>query len=411
MKKVIFLYSEQNFVWTSMEEIIPYIKGLWRDFCLQEHWVLTVISIDQSKPTDYLKELMASDLIVISCFNAPMAGWLRLLREKIFIQTPWVFYLHNQATIGLWPLFEFGIGELLTCADYFIGTCEGDKLAMELCFEGANTLIHPFSKRSLERLPCEDLRENTGEARDILFIGRISRQKNLESLIKAFAQLSKGRSDLVLHLYGKEDSLGWPNLGIRKEESYLAELEKLAEDQGVSNSVKFYGFVKRDVIQKEWVDKPFVFCSPSLHSDENFGMAALMALEMKGRLVLSRWGGHCNYIQTLPELVQGVCVIHDGSKLKIEQEELVEALNHALSEVKGEMACTDYFSYSKALELLKQNFNTEDKSEKIKLSLSEFGRELLEQRRRYRAHDSQKLFSGEGDPLAVKLYKCYGAGE
>ncbi len=411
MKKVIFLYSEQNFVWTSMEEIIPYIKDLWSDFCSRQQWELTIISIDQSRPTDYRKELMASDLIIVSCFNAPMASWLRLLREKVFIQTPWVFYLHNQATIGLWPLFEFGIGELLTESDYFIGTCDGDRLAMDLCFDGAQTLIHPFSKKSLGRLPPEDLGDSAKEAHDILFIGRLSRQKNLESLIKAFAHLKKKRTNIELHLYGKEDSLGWPNLGIRREESYLAELKALAQELGVLDCVHFPGFVKREVIEEQWRGKAFVFCSPSLHSDENFGMAALMALEMKGRLVLSKWGGHCNYIQALPQLVRSIRVIHDGERLRTSEDELEWALENALKAVTDNVISTDYFSYEKAIHLLKQDFEGDGKKDGAKLRPSEFGRKLLEQRMRYRAKDSQKLFSDEGDPFALELYRCYGAGE
>ncbi len=408
MKKIVFLYSEQNFVWTSMEEIIPYIKGLWEDFCVQKQWQLTVISVDEHKPSQYRRELMVSDLIVVSCFNAPMAGWLRMIREKMYIPTPWFFYLHNQATLGLWPLYEFGIGEHITCSDYFIGTCDGDTLAMDLCFDGAKVLNHPFSKRDLGRVPKQ---LNCERAQDIIFVGRLSRQKNLESLIKAFAQLSAHDQTLKLHFYGKEDQLGWPNMGIRAVESYQKELELLARQCGVADKVIFHGFVLRDEIQKQWNDRPFVFCSPSLHSDENFGMAALMALEMNGRLVLSEWGGHCNYIQALPQLVQRISVTHDGMQLTTDHDELVEALAKALGEVDSKVVTTDYFSYKMAMQHLDQVFEEVPKERNGEFSVTSLGKKLLAQREKYKSENAQKVFTGQDDPLAVALFKCYGAKE
>lgn len=413
MKKIVFLYSQENFVWTSMEEIIPYIRQLWSDYIAShDGYELLIISVDEDKPTKYLKELLLSDLIVISCFNTPMAQWMRIIREKMNIQSPWFFYLHNQATIGLWPLFELGVGKYLTQRDRFIGTCIGDRLSMQLCFDKPRVFVHPFSKKGLKTIPTA---LSTQKASDIIFIGRLSRQKNLESLIQAFSKLSatsSSSSELKLHFYGKEDQLGWPNMGIKPQESYLVELEALAKKLGISERVLFHGFVKREDIQQKWETKPFVFCSPSLHSDENFGMAALMALEMGGRLVLTRWGGHCNYIENLPNCVYGINVYHDGIQLHTKLDELTQALDFALEKRKISKE-TEFFSYKQALSHLDRIFDNSANDSRNKLKLSTFGQQLLDQREYY--HDKKKaaeqVFADEGDPIARELFKCYGAKE
>lgn len=400
-----------------MEEIIPYIRELWRDFTVDfDKYKLSIISVDENRPTQYLQELVSSDFIVVSCFNSSMAQWLRIIREKMHIQSPWIFYLHNQATIGLWPLYELGVGKLLSQSDFFIGTCPGDQLCMELCFERANVLIHPFSKKGLENLPTQKM---PSEVSDIVFIGRVSRQKNLETLIRSFSKLATLRPDLLLHLYGKEDHLGWPNMGIRPQGSYLKELKDLVDDLGLTNQVLFHGFVKREEIQKHWENRPFLFCTPSLHSDENFGMAALMALEMGGRLVLSRWGGHINYGSSLPEIVHCVDVYHDGSKLYIREEELTSALKSGLQQCDYDEE-TSFFSYVQALSHLNDIFVEVQGSASVNtplntsLRLTEFGRKLLMQRKRFRTqrgHGTQKVFADEADPLAIEFFKCYGAKE
>ena len=61
--------------------------------------------------------------------------------------------------------------------------------------------------------------------------GRLSPQKDIPTLLKAFAILQETVSNAVLYLIGKADSL-----------QYLAELKSLVEELGISKSVVFLGF-------------------------------------------------------------------------------------------------------------------------------------------------------------------------
>ena len=391
-----------------MQEIIPHIKDIWTNYCERNGHILKVINVDQSRPSDYMKELMTSDLIVISCFNAYVAGWMKIIRQKFLINTRWAFYLHNQATIGLWPLYELGVAQLFKDTDVFIGTCEGDLKSMDLCFKNAKTEILPFSSKGIDLLPIGSV---MNKAQDIVFIGRISRQKNLESLIESMSELIQINSNLKLHIYGKEDFLGWPNMGLKKEESYLKELIELVSQRKLENHIVFHGFVSREEIKETWSHTAFVFCSPSLHSDENFGMAALMALAIGARVVLSDWGGHQNYMTHLNDICYGVAVYLDEKRgLHTKVSELSKALLQALNQDDIIDSKSDFFSYEGAVSNLSRL--EEERGKGHGLTLSDFGQNLLMQRKKYKDEgELQKVFTSESDSVAIELFYCYGAIE
>ena len=408
MKNVILLYSEENFVWTSMQEIIPHIKDIWTSYCEQNNHQLKVINVDQCRPSDYLKDLMTSELIVISCFNASIAGWMKIIRQELLINTRWAFYLHNQATIGLWPLYELEVAQLFKDKDVFIGTCEGDLKSMDLCFKNARTKLLPFSSKNINSLPQE---LSMKKAQDIIFIGRLSRQKNLESLIESMSELILINPTVKLHFYGKEDFLGWPNMGLKKEESYLKELTELVSKKNLENDIIFHGFVPREVIKETWRGNAFVFCSPSLHSDENFGMAALMALEMGGRAVLSDWGGHQNYLAHLKDVCFGVTVyVNESRGLHTKVSDLSRALLRALKQDEILERRSNFFSHDEAVSNLARL--EDEKNTGYDLKLTDFGSKLIAQRRKYKNKGQvQKVFTSESDPVAIELFYCYGAIE
>ena len=167
------------------------------------------------------------------------------MREKLQIDSPFYFYLHGLATIALWPLERFGVLQLFNANDLFIATCDGDINSMKISFNNARTAKIPFtlvntlvpSELRIAKLP-------------FIFIGRISPQKNLDSLIKSYAKLDKAtQEEHPLIIYGNEDHLGYPNLGIL-EHFYLQKLKQLASKLNVENQCQFRGFLAREKIQE-----------------------------------------------------------------------------------------------------------------------------------------------------------------
>lgn len=86
--------------------------------------------------------------------------------------------------------------------------------------------------------------------------------------------------------------LGVPNLGIIGK-SYLRNLKQLVNDLELEDVVEFGDFLSHDEIDLEL--KNSIYISPSVHSDENFGLVAFRALNLGTPALLSHWGGHRDF--------------------------------------------------------------------------------------------------------------------
>ncbi len=95
-------------------------------------------------------------------------------------------------------------------------------------------------------------------------------------LLKAFAIFSKENPLSELHIAGE---------GPQKKE-----LIRLSQNLGVSNKVKFYGYINPDNIP-EFLSMLDVFCMPSVEESESFGVAVLEAQACGIPVIASKTGG------------------------------------------------------------------------------------------------------------------------
>ena len=288
-KKPIILTSRLNFQWTSMEEIIPFIENTWTDFYNNKSISVEIINVDHIDLRKDLPRLLKADLFIVTCFNLNIVNYIKLIRSKLNISSPLVFYVHGLATIAYWPIQRFGFFDLLDSHDLFIGTCEGDRKSHFLSIENL-----PFEKHAFSIFDSIPKIEKFGNNSPFVFIGRISPQKNLIETINAYAKLPKTiKEKHKLIFFGKEDHYGYPNLGI-EEKAYLEKCQKLVNDLDLNEYIFFKGFQSRENIQDE-LKNGFIFVSASTHSDENFGMALFRSLLMGAPAVISPWGGHLEF--------------------------------------------------------------------------------------------------------------------
>lgn len=308
-----------------MTEIIPWIEDTWRAWAQGRNMNVTVIDVDAISLGIAFKACLSADLAVVTCFNLKVSKFLTKLRNDLSIDVPFAFYLHNQATIACWPLQQWKLADIMTEADTFIGTCQRDLATMKLCFRNAKSVLIPFSltKFPRDRKP----RHFQSEIRKFTFIGRISAQKNLHTLLWAFSLMKEKSPSMKweFHIFGLDDELGSPLMGLPQigHEKYLKELVK---ELHLSDEVVFRGFVTREKIEKEMESDKWIFVTPSLHGDENFGMAALRCL-LNGHLaVLSDWGGHTDFIHNFRSQVKHVRVYESEHGPWIDASELADVL-------------------------------------------------------------------------------------
>ncbi len=381
-----------------MTEILPQIKEVWEEMANFGQFELISVNVDNFKEINF-KELLDCDKVICSAFNLNIVGFLKTFRGQLGVKVPMVFYLHGLATVGLWPLVEFGLWPYLIDQDRFVGTCEGDLNCLKL-LDIDHTLLSAFSSSdNLKELP--PLRGENIE--DLVYIGRLSHQKNLVELIKAFNSLSIDYPHLKLHLYGKEDDLDSPNLGLKRK-NYLEDLKNISGD-----NVLFHGFVSRDEIKSRWRGRSFLFCSPSLHSDENFGMAALMALECGGRALLSDWGGHKNFKRHFPERVETIPIQFKEGEFSLKAEVIKEGIIKSLHPREAPSVSSPFTKEKIARKLFKE---LEFSGRGLPLPLAPLAEELCCKRREFVEEDpnhQQRVFFSHEDEHLKSFFKAYGA--
>lgn len=401
-KRIILLTSRDNFVWTSMQEIIPMIERSWSELAQKENLSLNIINVDESSPAQFMPALIASDLIVISCFNTKIARFIKLIRENFKIDTPFFFYLHGLATIGLWPLERFGVLSLFRSSDLFIGTCEGDLESMRIAFENARIQKIPFT---IFDSPSQH--EHLSTSAPLVYIGRLSPQKNLEQLINAYSALPLSiRENHPLYLYGNEDHLGFPNIG-QKENGYLDKLKNLVSHLNLKEQIVFKGFVDRLEIQKE-LGSNYIFVSPSTHSDENFGMAAFRALLSGATCVLSDWGGHKEYKSHYPNQVHYLTPVLSDTGPLIPLQEFTETMLKAIRErQQGLSGFPEAFTIDTIHSLLIRELNVSISGNEI-LKARPLAQIVMTQQKEFESQEEiQRCFHSFSDPAFISFFKAY----
>lgn len=400
---ILVLTTEQNFVWTSMQEIIPSIVHNWECLNSKEHSV-EVLNVDNLDIKKDSSKFLKAEVLVVTAFNLDIHKALKFANEVFHFEGRTYFYLHNFSTIACWPLKKWDILKYLKTSDIFVSSCSRDQKICENLFPENTCLNIPFL---LEQKIEEKKAEKDGP---FVFIGRISEQKNLHNLLVAYSKyLKKSDTKRKLVFFGKEDNLGSPNMG-KKSGNYLELLENTVKDLGIERLVEFRGFVERTKIYSELSDQDYIFVSPSIHSDENFGMAAFKSLCDGRRTLLSNWGGHAEYLS----FFEGQLVLLDVDSSSRGPVITVENICEGLKQVEKQKSelplLPDYFKEKNILKILMKSLESENASKPI--VVSNLVQDVFKNResllREGEENTSTKIFKSYKDPLCEVFFKAYG---
>ncbi|PIK14031.1 glycosyltransferase [Halobacteriovorax sp. JY17] len=168
-----------------------------------------------------------------------------------------------------------------------------------------------------------------GTEHTFVFAGRLSAQKNIESLLYFIKNYNeKYKVNSILQLYGDFEDTYHEDLGRRFQESYRTKILKLVDTLDISRSVKFHGRVERDTWIKSNITNP-VFISLSTFVSEDFGCAVAEAQQIGWPVIVSEYGGHLDIrgenIRKVP--VSFICNSHYPLSLQsIVSNKLVDSL-------------------------------------------------------------------------------------
>lgn len=383
-----------------MQEVFPAIETCWTRTDSESR----LINVDSDPLREHIHFIMNCDAMIVIAFNETISRFIVNMRKQLNLQIPIIFHLYGYATIGCWPLERFGTLENLRGGDIFIGTCEGDVQCMNLTFSNAIVKNIPYPY-----IPY-DFEKNCGKGKKIFsYVGRISDQKNVDTLIRAY-HLLKTTDGLQavppLYIYGDEDHLGFPNVGVPST-NCLERIEQLIVDYKLEENVFLMGFKAREEIYQV-LGSDHIFVSASTHSDENFGMAAMRSLAIGGRAVLTDWGGHTEFKKHHAERVRLVDVRFENNRPVVDPELFAMKMRESLSEnIISQNNLAPYFhaeevvrSFNKILDEIEFKSGPLIKTEN---AFKIYGQQLDFEKMGFK----QRAFSGFDDPVLHSYLSAY----
>ena len=193
---------------------------------------------------------------------------------------PWFKRRHPLKHLKKWLYWPWGEYRVLRDAAAVLFTCEQERsLAREsFWLYRANERVvrygtaAPTGDPELQRQQFLAAHPELAGKRLVLFLGRIHPKKGCDLLLQAFAEACSGDSPCHLVIAGPA------------EDTYLAELQNLAEKLGIARQVSWTGMLERD---QKWgaLHAAEVFVLPS--HQENFGIAVAEAMASSKAVLIS----------------------------------------------------------------------------------------------------------------------------
>ncbi len=147
--------------------------------------------------------------------------------------------------------------------------------------------------------------------RAFVFTGRLTRQKRIHSLIRAFADVLGEQKIPTAHLflYGNSDNIGDPFLGIWESQGeYFRKIDRIYQELPgkVRERIHFMGNVPNEELRAVY-QAADVLVNLSVHNDEDFGMSVAEAQASGLPCILSDWGGLAGF--ELPQVAGATCYV------------------------------------------------------------------------------------------------------
>lgn len=299
---ILVLTTREKSWWWSMQEVIPAVERVWTGIGQSSRENIRMLRVPLAPEIEQRLQTSAPQLkrIVITAATPGTVRTALLLRLQMKVAAPMIIYIFGDSTEGF---HAFGtLPNALTERDMFVASCEAEAVAVRCSFPNARVSVIP--------IPLVDQFKVNGGERDtrhktarLAYVGRVSEQKNLHTLLFALwiLRTSYGRVPrITLDVYGGEDNLGSPNMGL-KYPNYGTYLQGLAELLGVEDMVTWHGFKPRGWLFDNVHLEPHILVSPTLHSDENFGSSVLASLVNGHQVVTTAWGGHFGFQEWFPQ--------------------------------------------------------------------------------------------------------------
>lgn len=412
---VLVLTTREKEWWLSLQEIIPAIDRVWAAIGRAGRERVRTLCVPLTPNLEQELRISAPRLkrVVITSVTPGTVEVAMLLRSQLQAAAPMTIYIHGDATEGLAAFRE--LSDVLSESDTFVVSCEAEAVAMRCCLPEARISVIPFPLIDQFRVRSGGGDPEHGSER-LAYVGRVSEQKNLHTLLFALWMIRTFHDDLpnvTLDVYGGKDDLGSPNMGL-KFPDYGMYLQELAESLGVADMVRWHGPKPRDWLFYNVHQEPHVLVSPTVHSDENFGSSILASLANGRRVVTTAWGGHLGFYDWFPRQLTLVPVHRSTLGPVVHPAALARAIMEALASMptavddaaldQARAEFSERAAVARTIDMLSRPVGD---PVPLKKSTTQ---EYLESRRA-RFGGTRKIYADYSDPVAQLFFEAYGMGE
>jgi glycosyltransferase involved in cell wall biosynthesis len=232
------------------------------------------------------------------------------VRSAIAGRVPYVCFLLGTLSRGGWN-FAKSYQHLRT-SDALVGNCSADIALCNKLFVDARSRLVPFAVDESTFYPIDEAtklqaRKRAGFSPDdpiVIYAGRITVEKNVHTVLKAFALVQRAVPTCTLIIAGGETNAPFDGYGVYPI-NIKRTVKQIAERLGLTDrQVQFCGPLTTDDLRTLY-NVADVAVNLTLHHDENFGLAQIEAMACGTPVVGSAWGG---LIDTISDGVTGVKV-------------------------------------------------------------------------------------------------------
>jgi glycosyltransferase involved in cell wall biosynthesis len=241
------------------------------------------------------EELLREWLVNCDVLLGGHDGLLLRARAAMTRPTPFVCLLMGGLTEGGWRFA--GDHRRMYTSDVLVGNCEADAIVARNFFPNATIAMVPFPYDETIYYPTDDaerraVREGLGIGVDdpmLLYVGRITLEKNLHTVLKAFRVVLDAVPTARLVIAGGEVRISFPELGTYPL-AIKRTLERLIAHFELGDRVHFVGHRSPTELRGLY-SAADVLVNLTLHHGENFGLAQIEAMACGCPVVGTTWGG------------------------------------------------------------------------------------------------------------------------
>ena len=290
--------------WASLKAILSYLETECLSAAVTNSAIFDMVLLENKwKPTP--AEILGHEFLIFLHVDAQALRLARTCRE-FNPGTRMIFFLAADAPALCQSFFSGEHPFPANSHDLFLVLCAADgKLVQQVFPQAQLRIVGELDLRPAKPIAASPIAK-------FVYAGRISFNKNLHTLVLAYAQAHRQAPALApLHLYGFQDS-SVQQFREASVENYQQKIVDLVDTLGLTGKVILHAHTTGEHWENLLSEEGIVYVSASLNADENYGLAPREFIQHGHRAILPKWGGFNDVLAKFPARTRGIPVVRSS---------------------------------------------------------------------------------------------------